>query len=72
MAIYPQCRAKKRSCAAIADDGVSCVDLNDTRFKGGTCPFYKSREQRAKDEEAARERLASIPTGDMLAKYYNV
>ena len=48
-----RCEVEKYDCAACHEG--RCVALNDTRFKTGVCPFYKTKEQNDAEQKACME-----------------
>lgn len=56
---FPICKAAE--CAAY--EGGRCIVLTDNDFGGRKCPFFKTREQVAKEKDICEKRLAEIGIG---------
>lgn len=56
---FAPCRMNVKDCAAQHRSG-GCTALSDTRFEGGRCPFYKSREAKKAEELRLKPRLEKL------------
>ena len=54
---FPRCTDGRAGC--FANDMGRCICLNDTTFRSGKCPFYKTEEEyeRAAGREPQRRRI---------------
>ena len=64
-----RCEVEKYDCAACHEG--RCVALNDTRFKTGVCPFYKTKGQNDAEQKACMERLKALPNGSIIINKYH-
>ena len=54
---YPMCKGKRRDCFAYMNE--ACTVLSDTEFNR-PCPFYKTAEQAAKENEKHTKKVTLI------------
>ncbi len=62
-----RCTHNHKDCYAIQNG--MCRLLKDTKFHGGDCPFYATKEQVKENRQKARERLERLGAADLLQKY---
>lgn len=64
---YEPCPMTSKDCAACS--GGFCLALEDIDYAVDGCPFYKTAEQKAKEDEACLERLAERNRFDLILKF---